>query len=81
MGLIGIGLFGLFVVTNVLGNLKYIFKNDDLKPYYFGLLSATVAVIFASLFQPYLETNLTGIFFWILLGLLRTSIIINKVKS
>lgn len=81
MGLIGIGLFGLFIIASILGNLKYIFKNEELKPYYFGLLAAAVAVLFASLFQPYLETNLTGIFLWILLGLLRTSIIIYKQPS
>ncbi len=78
MGIIGISLFGLFILTNVLGNLKYILKNEELKPYYFGLLAATIAVLFASLFQPYLETNLTGIFLWILLGLLRSSAVINQ---
>lgn len=78
MGLIGISLFALFVLSNVIGNLKYILKNEELKPYYFGLLTAAVAVLFASLFQPYLETNLTGIFLWLILGLLRSSLIINE---
>lgn len=81
MGLIGISLFGLFVLTSTLGNLKYILKSEELKPYYFGLLAATIAVLFASLFQPYLETNLTGIFLWILLGLLRSSVVINQTAS
>ena len=80
MGLIGIALFGLFLLAELLAGFKYIFKNEELKPYYLGLLSAIVAVLVASLFQPYLETNLTGIFFWILLGLFRTGLIVTKEK-
>lgn len=81
MGLIGIGLFSLFILISLLGSIKYLRQNEELKPYYFGLLASIVAVLFASLFQPYLETNLTGIFLWILLGLLRTSYIINQHLS
>ncbi|MDO8668799.1 MAG: O-antigen ligase family protein [Candidatus Buchananbacteria bacterium] len=81
MGLIGIGLFIMFILTNVVGSLRYIFKNEELKPYYFSLLAGAAAILFASLFQPYLETNLTGIFLWIILGLLRSGLIINSRKS
>jgi len=81
MGLMGIGVFVLFIITAVMSSFKYILKNEELKPYYFGLMAATMAVLFASLFQPYLETNLTGIFLWLLLGLLRTSFTINDQKE
>lgn len=81
MGIIGIGLFAAFIFSNILGSIKSIIKNEELKPYYLGLLSCVVTILFASLFQPYLETNLTGIFFWITLGLLRTSVVINKTEA
>lgn len=81
MGLVGIALFAMFIVSSVYGSLKNIFKSEELKPYYFGLVSGVVAILVASLFQPYLETNLTGIFLWILLGLLRTSVVINKQEA
>lgn len=78
MGLIGLSLFGLFILTGLASGLKESLKNEELKPYYFGLFSALVAMLIASLFQPFLETNLTGIFLWIFLGLLRSAVIINK---
>ncbi|OGY44494.1 MAG: hypothetical protein A3B89_00620 [Candidatus Buchananbacteria bacterium RIFCSPHIGHO2_02_FULL_40_13] len=81
MGLIGISLFTLFIATNLASSFKLIFKNEELAPYYLGLLAAIVAMFFASLFQPYLETNLTSIFFYLLLGLLRTNLIINGQKE
>ena len=81
MGLIGITLFGLFLLAEISAGFKYIFKNEELKPYYLGLLAALTAIFSASLFQPYLETNLTGIFFWILLGLFRSGLIISGPKE
>ena len=80
-GIIGIALFIFFVISNLLTGLNFIFKDEELKPYYIGLLACLVVMIFASLFQPYLETNLTGIFFWILLGLISTSRTINADKK
>jgi O-antigen ligase len=80
MGLVGIIVFGLFVATSIATSLKWARGNEDLKPYYLGLLACLAAILFASLFQPYFETNLTGIFFWLILGLLRTSQIIAKTE-
>lgn len=73
MGLIGIIAFLAFILTVVITSIKNIYLNNDLKPYYLGLLSALTVYLTACLFQPYLETNLMSIWLWIILGLLRTA--------
>ncbi|MFA5029267.1 MAG: O-antigen ligase family protein [Patescibacteria group bacterium] len=80
MGIIGLLLFLLVIATVLAKSWKKIFLNEDLNPYYLGLVACLTALIFASLFQPYLETNLTGVFFWLILGLIRTGKIINNQK-
>ena len=62
-----------FIASVLIVAIPKIFVNQDLKPYYLGILAGTVAFLFASLFQPYLETNLLGIWLWLFLGLLRTT--------
>ncbi|MBI5766081.1 O-antigen ligase family protein, partial [Candidatus Falkowbacteria bacterium] len=47
-------------------------KDDD-RFWVLGIGVSALVFLVASLFQPYLETNTTAIFFWILLGLMRTS--------
>jgi O-antigen ligase len=73
MGLLGIAIFGLFVLVSLISALRKIFADEDLKPYYLGLFAGVVIFLFVSLFQPYLETNLLSLWFWMFLGLIRTS--------
>lgn len=73
MGLIGLAAFLAFILSVVISSIKKIYQDEDLKPYYLGILAAIVVFLAACLFQPYLETNLMGIWLWLLLGLLRTS--------
>ncbi len=73
MGVIGLGLFLAAVAGVLIAGLKSITAANELRPYYLGIFIGIIVYLFCSLFQPYLETNLMGIFFWIWLGLLRTS--------
>lgn len=67
MGIAGIVLF----IAIVWNNLKGIFIRSKKDWIDIALFSTLVFYLFAFLFQPYLETNLLGIFFWIILGLIR----------
>ncbi|MFA6228347.1 MAG: O-antigen ligase family protein [Patescibacteria group bacterium] len=78
MGLAGLIVFVLFIVAVFSSAWRPVYANFDLIPYYLGIAVAALIFLFASCFQPYLETNLMGIWFWILLGLLRSAAIINK---
>jgi O-antigen ligase len=79
MGIIGFGLFAGFVISVVAKSYQSLRTHPD-APYYFGIIAALALLLFSSLFQPYLETNLTAIFLWLLLGLLRTSTTIPTTK-
>ncbi|OGI17290.1 MAG: hypothetical protein A3J63_01545 [Candidatus Moranbacteria bacterium RIFCSPHIGHO2_02_FULL_40_12b] len=46
-----------------------------------AVLIMFINYLIAFLFQPYLETNMLGIFFWILLGLMRSSVQIKSELS
>ncbi len=81
MGALGFIAFFLFCLSVVISSFKYIYRNPDLAPYYIGLIAAIVIMGFSTLFQPYLEANFTGIFLWLMLGLLATSRVINSKKS
>jgi len=72
-GFIGLFIFLAFILAVIIASIKNIFLDDDLKPYYLGLLSALAVFLTACLFQPYLETNMMDIWLWIILALLRTS--------
>ncbi len=67
LGLIGFSLFAGFLYLNV----KNLFheKNADIRR--LSILSFLGVYLIALNFQPYLETNLLAVFFWITLGLSR----------
>lgn len=81
MGALGLITFFLFCISVLIFSFKYIYKNSELTPYYIGIIAAIAIMGFASLFQPYLEANFTGIFLWLMLGLLGTSRIINSPEN
>jgi O-antigen ligase len=81
MGALGLVAFLIFCVGVLVSSFKYIYKDPELTPYYIGIIAAIAIMGFASLFQPYLEANFTGIFLWLMLGLLGTSRIINSSKD
>ncbi|TAK95182.1 hypothetical protein EPO05_04845 [Patescibacteria group bacterium] len=67
MGLAGLGLFGWLGWTFA----QMAWKQARRDWVSFALLGALIYYGVAFLFQPYLEANLLGIFFWIILGLIR----------
>lgn len=71
MGLAGLGLVaGLFVaIARKLA--KKVLPDNELEALRFSLLAILFFQLVAFMFQPYLEANLLGIFFWIALGLAR----------
>lgn len=81
MGIIGIAALTIFILSVIWSGMKLIKKDNELKAYYAGILCSIALFIFASFFQPYLETNMMSIFFWILLGLFSTSRFILKNKN
>lgn len=78
MGLVGLGLFLAFVISVIVASWKKLSASVELTPYYLAFFCFFAALSVASFFQPYLETNLTGIFFWLTLGLIRTAGLINQ---
>jgi O-antigen ligase len=81
MGALGFGAFFLFCASVIIRSIKYIYRDPELAPYYIGLIAAIIIMGFSSLFQPYLEANFTGIFLWLMLGLLGTSSVINSSQN
>lgn len=77
-GLIGLGLLLSFIASIFIMAGKKILNNKELLPYFLGLTAGVAMLIFSSFFQPYLETNLSGIFLWIFLGLIRAASTINQ---
>lgn len=73
MGVVGFAAFAVFTIACLSYTWRKIRQSEELMPYYFGLIAAIVGTLFCSLFQPYLETNLTAIFLWIFMGLLATA--------
>lgn len=73
MGIVGLSIFIGFIAATAGYSWQSIKSQKYLYPYYLGLISATAAILFFTLFQPYLETNLTAIFLWIFMGLIATS--------
>lgn len=72
MGVLGAGIFTFFIWNAVKNSFKNLRAKDDFTVFRFAALSVLVFYLIAFMFQPYLETNLLGIFFWINLGILRT---------
>ncbi|HHD92496.1 MAG TPA: O-antigen ligase family protein, partial [Candidatus Portnoybacteria bacterium] len=69
-GLLGLGVLVFFIYKNM-RNLVKSFKKKKNQFYALSILGILIIYIISSLFQPYLETNLLAIFFWIALGLSR----------
>lgn len=74
MGIVGVISFGYFVWRLLVGVWKAYQGKGILWPYQLAFFSAWLLFMSAALWQPYFETNLTGIFFWILAGLLMVSL-------
>jgi O-antigen ligase len=78
MGIIGIIILISFVISVLFYAWKNFFRLNELKPYYIGFSAIIIAFIISSLFQPYLETNLMGIWFWLSLGIIRAMTLIKN---
>jgi hypothetical protein len=68
LGIIGIGIFLFFLYKNIKSLVLFSAKGDNAF-YKFSILGALFVYITALTFQPYLETNLLSIFFWMSLGI------------
>ncbi|HAT75032.1 MAG TPA: hypothetical protein DCS28_03270, partial [Candidatus Moranbacteria bacterium] len=68
-GILGSGLFLYFIFTL----LKNLIKSGNIKTDFYKMSFLSVLAVYsvAFVFQPYLETNLLAVFFWINLGLIR----------
>ena len=74
MGVLGMALFVSFawlIIKQALRDLRIPADNDDYQFLRCVFLALLANYLIAFLFQTYLETNLLGIFFWIILGGLR----------
>lgn len=78
MGIVGFGLIAFLVLKLGWNGLKIKFENETLQMAAYATTGILVLQIVAFMFQPYLEANLLGIFFWINLGVLRTLITNNR---
>jgi O-antigen ligase len=58
-------------IALIYGNIKRIFSKPEKDWPDYLLITLMVFYLVVFLFQPYLEANLLGIFFWIILGLIR----------
>ncbi len=73
-GLIGFVLLAVYLISIILTLLKKLKTKDERENYLvFASLVLLVNYGVAFLFQPYLEINLLGIFFWIILAIARVS--------
>lgn len=73
MGILGAGIFIFFIGKIIRNALKEVCAGNDSNIFRLATLSVLVFYLIVFMFQPYLETNLLGIFFWINLGILRIS--------
>ena len=71
-GILGTGLFIFFIWSTVKNALKKAREKNDFGAFKMAALSVLTFHLIIFMFQPYLETNLLGIFFWINLGILRS---------
>ena len=74
MGMLG---FGIFLASLIMIGVRFFdaWKRRGMYwPYQLALFGAWLVFVAASFWQPYFETNFTGIFFWILLGFLMVSL-------
>lgn len=71
MGIAGSLIFSCIVFSAVAGIVGKKIRDMDLRIGAYAGLTILIFQLAAFLFQPYLETNLLGIFFWINLGILK----------
>jgi len=76
-GLLGIFIFGYFIFENA----KNLIKSEGLRIFKYSILSMLGFYLIIILFQPYLESNMLGIFFWIILGVARILPEISKENN
>ena len=68
LGILGLGIFLIFLYIQIKKLIREILKNK--KDFYaVSILGIVVFLLVALNFQPYLETNLLSMFFWISLGI------------
>jgi O-antigen ligase len=70
LGLLGFGMLVILIYKNIYQLISSLSKNKD-QFYALAILGVLVIYLTALFFQPYLETNLLAIFFWMGLGLSR----------
>jgi len=71
LGIVGFGLIAVLVATLGWKVFKKKFDDEVLQMAAYATLGILVLQLVAFVFQPYLEANLLGIFFWMNLGVLR----------
>ena len=71
-GILGTGLFIFFIWSTVRNAFKKARGKSNFSAFKLAALSVLTFHLIIFMFQPYLETNLLGIFFWINLGILRS---------
>lgn len=70
--LVQMGIAAIFLLLAfIYKNIKALYQKINKDWIDFALIAILTNYLIAFLFQPYLETNLLGIFFWIILGLIR----------
>ena len=79
MGLIGAAAFAALVLSVLFSGYQALRRQSD--PYLVGLLAAAAVFLVACCFQPYLETNMMGIWLWIILGLIRAASLLIGNKA
>lgn len=72
-GIVGFGIFTAFIVVLLVGYLRHRARLGFLRPWSDGVFAALLAFLVAANFQPYLETNILSVFFWLLMGMLRVA--------
>ena len=71
MGIFGIGLVTTLTAVLAVKVAKKKYSDKDVQIAAYSSLGILALQVVAFMFQPYLEANLLGIFFWINLGILR----------
>jgi O-antigen ligase len=80
MGIVGLSIF-LYILLLLFIDVYRSWKSRGIFfPYHAAFFSALLVFLSASFTQPYFETNFTGIFFWILMGLLIVSLRLGDDK-
>jgi O-antigen ligase len=72
MGIVGVGLLAFLIYSLLKDNRKNAGNGELGNTVRYATIGILVLQLVAFMFQPYLETNLLGIFFWINLGIMRS---------